>query len=420
MAQLTVGTTAATIATGAFSTALKLIPFVAVAAGLGFIVAGIMETDSSYRTATPNVTSFGGELLKTGHDAEWAAGKYGVLKDSLDALPKNVKINVELESTSRNNQLNQYLDFLGGRAGSVAPTIAAPTISTPSGGGTASVRSGLQAIIADANKNAKVLTKQTVLAGKGLSSEVAAWITSSSTPVKAANEALARINKNGQKAVSNLTKAYSKSAAGQQAAASAAAEASAAASAASAAAAAAQQAAAAKEAAALAERERVFQAFADSVKNTFAGIKNSILGAFDLTELGGSSNAITRNMDKLLVRLRAFATNISKLSGMGLNPALLQQVITAGPLAGARLAESLVMGGASALGALNAGYSEFGALSSQIAQTGTESLFGTQAQQTVYNINVDGGVGSGATIGKAIVDAIKAYERTSGAVFQGA
>jgi hypothetical protein len=125
-------------------------------------------------------------------------------------------------------------------------------------------------------------------------------------------------------------------------------------------------------------------------------------------------------MDKLLVRLRAFATNISKLSGMGLNPALLQQVITAGPLAGARLAESLVMGGASALGALNAGYSEFGALSSQIAQTGTESLFGTQAQQNIYNINVDGGVGSGATIGKAIVDAIKAYERTSGAVFQGA
>jgi hypothetical protein len=164
----------------------------------------------------------------------------------------------------------------------------------------------------------------------------------------------------------------------------------------------------------------VFQSFADAVKNTFAGIKNSILGAFDLTELGGSTNAITRNMDKLLVRLRAFASNVSKLSGMGLDPALLQQVITAGPLAGARLAESLVMGGAGALAAINAGYSEFGALSSQIAQTGTESLFNRETQQNIYNINVDGGVGSGATIGKAIVDAIKAYERTSGAVWQGA
>jgi TP901 family phage tail tape measure protein len=37
-----------------------------------------------------------------------------------------------------------------------------------------------------------------------------------------------------------------------------------------------------------------------------------------------------------------------------------------------------------------------------------------------YNINVNGGVGSGATIGKSIVDAIKAYERSSGAVWQGA
>jgi hypothetical protein len=37
-----------------------------------------------------------------------------------------------------------------------------------------------------------------------------------------------------------------------------------------------------------------------------------------------------------------------------------------------------------------------------------------------YNINVNGGVGSGPTIGRAIVDAIKSYERTSGAVWQGA
>jgi hypothetical protein len=125
-------------------------------------------------------------------------------------------------------------------------------------------------------------------------------------------------------------------------------------------------------------------------------------------------------MEKLLTRLRSFATNVKSLATMGLNPALLQQIISAGPMAGARLAESLAMGGAGGLSAINAGYAEFGALSGQIAQTGTESLFGTGQQQTVYNINVDGGVGSGSTIGKAIVDAIKAYERTSGAVWQGA
>jgi hypothetical protein len=125
-------------------------------------------------------------------------------------------------------------------------------------------------------------------------------------------------------------------------------------------------------------------------------------------------------MDKLLIKLKSFATNVSKLSSMGLNSALLQQVISAGPMAGARLAESLVMGGTNSLAAINAGFSEFGVLSGQIAQTGTESLFNNQAQQSIYNINVDGGVGSGATIGKAIVEAIRAYERTSGAVFQGA
>jgi hypothetical protein len=439
LAQLATGMTTSAIATGALSGAMRLIPFVAVLSGLALLAVALVDNKEKFEAykeqigLTNDALGANGEkltdlqlFLKPIGDL-MAELTFGVIEfeRALRGLPSLVKttIQVDVQQTG-SSVLDDYGYNL--RTGQPVPS-AVPPVFTPTpvprptgGGGTASVRTGLQAIIADANKNAKVLTKQTVLAGKGLSSEVAAWITSSSTPVKAANEALARINKNGQRAVRILTKQYSKSAAGQQAAASAAAEASAAASAAHAAAVAAQEAAAAKEAAALAERERVFQAFADSVKNTFAGIKNSILGAFDLTELGGSSNAITRNMDKLLVRLRAFATNISKLSGMGLNPALLQQVITAGPLAGARLAESLVMGGASALGALNAGYSEFGALSSQIAQTGTESLFGTQAQQNIYNINVDGGVGSGATIGKAIVDAIKAYERTSGAVFQGA
>jgi hypothetical protein len=173
-----------------------------------------------------------------------------------------------------------------------------------------------------------------------------------------------------------------------------------------------------REAALLAERERVYNSFLDSVKNTFASIKNSILGAFDLRELGGSTNAITRNMEKMLVKLRSFSTNVAKLSGLGLNSALLQQVISAGPMGGARLAEALVMGGAEGLAAINAGYSEFGSLAGQIATTGTNSLFNREAQQTIYNINVDGGVGSGSTIGKAIVDAIAAYERTSGAVWQ--
>jgi hypothetical protein len=175
-----------------------------------------------------------------------------------------------------------------------------------------------------------------------------------------------------------------------------------------------------EEEAALAERERIYNSFLDSVKSTFAGIKNAIMGAFDITGLGSSANSVIRNMNKLLTKVKDFSKNISQLASMGLDPALLQQVIQAGPMAGARLAASLVAGGAGALGQINTAYGEFGSFASEIATTGTNSMFGTQAQQSVYNINVSGGVGSGATIGKAIVDAIKAYERTSGAVWQGA
>jgi hypothetical protein len=175
-----------------------------------------------------------------------------------------------------------------------------------------------------------------------------------------------------------------------------------------------------------AEKDRIdglnqlYANFLDTIKGTFANIRNAIQGAFDITGLGGSTNAILRNMDKLLTKLKSFSTNVKQLATMGLDPALLQQIITAGPMAGARIASALVAGGAGALSAINAGYGQVGSLASEIAQTGVSSLFDTQKQQNVYNITVTGGVGSGSTIGKAIVDAIKDYERTSGAVWQGA
>jgi TP901 family phage tail tape measure protein len=434
VAQSAAGMTIATVAAGVLRTALLLLPWVAVAAGVALVITGITEADSSYRTATPNVTSFGNELLKSGKDAEWAAGRYGIATDSvnnfnraLSTVPKSL-----LDSEARRDaaMAARGAGLPTGIPG-VTPTplpgvpgvTPTPLPSVGGGAGGASAKtatSPLQQLLQESKRTEAVLKREGALERAGLTKEVAQWVTSSNKPIIAAREAQARIAKNGAKAVANLTKAYTKSAAGQQAAASAAAEASAQAQAAHNAMVAAAEAAAAREAAALAERERVYKAFQDSVVATFAGIKNAILGAFDLTQLGGSTNAITRNMDKLLTRLRSFATNVTKLSGMGLDPALLQQVIAAGPLAGARLAQTLVAGGANALNSINAGFNEFGALSSQIAQTGTESLFNRQAQQNIYNIEVSGGVGSGATIGKAIVDAIKSYERTSGAVFQGA
>jgi hypothetical protein len=105
---------------------------------------------------------------------------------------------------------------------------------------------------------------------------------------------------------------------------------------------------------------------------------------------------------------------------MGLDPKLLQQVINAGPIAGAKLAANLVAGGVGGLSAINRGFSELGGLAGEIGTTGTQAAFRSEAQQNIYNLTINGGLDSSASIGKAIVDAIKAYERTSGVIFQGA
>jgi hypothetical protein len=171
----------------------------------------------------------------------------------------------------------------------------------------------------------------------------------------------------------------------------------------------------------LEKRRAAYESFADSVKSIFGGIKESILKSFDLPTLGNSVNSITRNIAKLLEKTKSFAKNITQLSGLGLNSALLQQVIQAGPIAGSQLASAIVGGGSAFISQLNSAYGEFGNLASGIAQTGTDRAFANQEViNNYYEIEVSGGVGSGPSIGKAIVDAIKSYERTSGAVWQGA
>jgi hypothetical protein len=171
----------------------------------------------------------------------------------------------------------------------------------------------------------------------------------------------------------------------------------------------------------LQKRADAYESFSDSVKSIFGNIKESILSAFSLPELGNSVNSITRNIQKLLAKTKDFARNITSLSDQGLSPALLQQVIAAGPMGGGRLAQALAGAGGGFIGQLNQAYGEFGGIASGIAGVGTTAAFGNQEViNNYYQIEVSGGVGSGPSIGKAIVDAIKSYERTSGAVWQGA
>ena len=182
----------------------------------------------------------------------------------------------------------------------------------------------------------------------------------------------------------------------------------------------AQQQASNQEQGILDQRVSAFESFNDSVKSIFGQIKDSIMSSFNLPTLGSSVNSITRNIAKLLERTKNFAKSISQLSGMGLNSALLQQVIQAGPMAGRQLAAAIVGGGGAFIGQLNKAYGEFGSIASSIAGSGTAAAFNNPTVANTYNIEVNGGVGSGPSIGKAIVDAIKSYERTSGAVWQGA
>jgi hypothetical protein len=342
-----------------------------------------------------------------------------------------------------------------------------PPTPTPTPTGAGSVGKQVQSITATLKKEAKIAKKEAKLLSAGLSEGLASKITGSATPIKTANKILKKIADTGGKAATKLQNQFNQTKAGQAELAQQAAQQQAmmdqmAAEAAAAAEQAARQAqeyadqiaeqqreafeqaqeqarlvaeaaaeqarelqriqeeAARAEEEALKERERIYNSFLDSVKNTFGQIKDSILNSFDLTQLGGSTDSIIRNMKKLLTTTRAFATNITKLSSMGLDPTLLAQVIQAGPVAGSKLAAALVSGGAAALNEINAGYQAYSGLAGDIATTGVNSRFNTAQQQTIYNINVNGGVGSGATIGKSIVDAIKAYERSSGAVWVGA
>jgi hypothetical protein len=398
-----------------FRTALITTGVGALVVALGFIIEAIMNTNDSAKEGTPTVTNYGGALQKSGADAAWAAGQYGIAKDAINGLNSasaNYKPPViagpdafeRRMNLGKSEALSRYLKIQG--------EIEAAENSSKSG--SAAPAQSYMATLNAAVKQQKLFTKLTT---KGNISEGAAadllggskGLAVAKKIAKGSTDLATRVQKKFNKTAAGIAEINARKSADQAKS-----------DAADAAADAARDAAIAREQAATNERERIYESFANSVKSTFSQIRDSILSAFDLPSLGSSTDAIIRNMGKLLTKTREFSSNITQLSSMGLDPKLLQQIISQGPIAGARLAASLVAGGAAGLGTINTGFAELSGLGSTIGMTGTNAAFGTSKQQNIYNIEVNGGVGSGATIGQAIVDAIKAYERTSGAVWQGA
>jgi hypothetical protein len=380
MGKLAVSTGVATVALKAFRTALITTGVGGILVGLGFLADFMLNTADATDVATDSLGSFN------------------------DSIPKEFQ-----------RPMNP-------------PQFKMPEIpEMPTFGGTQAASAtrnpdpmGIQAWLTKAQEEANIAAKRIELIGAGLSSAVADSILSSTDAMGAANDALFLIATGGLANINALTDAFNKSAAGQAFAAEQARKIAEEAERVAQESQRAAQEAAQREQEILDKRMNAFESFNDSVKNIFGQIKDSILSSFDLPSLGNSVNSITRNIAKLLERTKNFATNISKLSGMGLNSALLQQVIQAGPMAGSALAQALVGGGGAFVSQLNQAYGEFGDIASGIAGVGTRSQFDNAQVVNTYNIEVNGGVGSGPSIGKAIVDAIKSYERTSGAVWQGA
>jgi len=416
------------LATGAvklFRTALITTGIGALVVGLGFIIEAIINTNDAAKEGKPYVDNYGGAIRKSGDAADWAAGKYGAASTAAKDFNSAVAA-IDLSKIPRTAATSRPLK--GGQAGAffaaqdIRLGIDPDPSPGPGAGSTAAPRTTfaqtLQKSVVEQNRTNKLLAT-------GLSEGAAQVALSTISNKKEFTKLITNLSRPG--GAPKRQAQFERTAAGIaelnqiQAGIDAQNEANAAADRAAAQEAERQrQAIIAAEKAAAEERARIYKAFADSVTNTFANIKDVIVGAFSLPQLGGSTDSIIRNMDKLLSRVKSFSQNITKLSSMGLNPSLLAQVIQAGPVQGARLAASLVAGGAEALARINTGFGDIQSLGSEIGLTGTQSRFGTTAQQEIYNITVNGGLDSSASIGKAVVDAIKAYERTSGVVFQGA
>jgi TP901 family phage tail tape measure protein len=413
------------LATGAvklFRTALITTGIGALVVALGYVIAAIIDVNENAEHGKPIVDNYGGAIRDSGKAADWAAGKYGKATEAVKTFNR-----AALETPTAVPFLGTGFAGLAALRGGATPWLDSKIIDSDpfagigSGAGSGTTASKVSSALAPVNQvlnlGIKKAEQASALAAKGFSeSYINNLFTSASTPIKAAKEAIAKATKNvkfvanqNKKAASTLQAITAQREADNQAQAAA-----------NLAAEQARAEAARKEAEALAERQRVLASFNNSIISIFASIKETILNAFSLPELGGSTDSIIRNMDKLLVRVRAFSQNITKLSSMGLDPKLLQQVINAGPIAGAKLAANLVAGGVGGLAAINRGYSELGGLAEEIGTTGTQAAFRSEAQQQIYNVTINGGLDSSASIGKAVVDAIKAYERTSGVVFQGA
>lgn len=151
-----------------------------------------------------------------------------------------------------------------------------------------------------------------------------------------------------------------------------------------------------------------FKDMVKSIEDNLRQVHDSIMATFDITNMGTNGGSISRNIEKFMIKLREFAGYIKTLQGMKLNGNLLQQLSMAGPEAGLAAAKAFASD-PGLVAQANAAYGELGMTSNAIAG----SVMAAKAAP-VYNITVSAGVGDKKTIGQAVVEAIKSFEKSNG------
>jgi hypothetical protein len=154
--------------------------------------------------------------------------------------------------------------------------------------------------------------------------------------------------------------------------------------------------------------------------NAIGGFFNSVfsgLGALARGALNGMLGFVEGYINFIIAGVNGLLTLINRVLGAGKAIGINVQIPTIPNINIPRLAEGGII--MPQPGGVLANIGEGGQAEAVIPLDRLGDFTGGKAGNT-YNINVSGGVGSGPGIGKAIVDAIKSYERTSGAVWQGA
>jgi hypothetical protein len=110
-------------------------------------------------------------------------------------------------------------------------------------------------------------------------------------------------------------------------------------------------------------------------KSLFESIVDSIMGGVNVTQLGGSSRTIIRNLERTLEQTKMFAAQIDQLRTMGLGESAIQQIIDSGAQVGGATAKALLKGGAGAISEVNTLYAQINGVAEEIGNNSASVMF---------------------------------------------